>query len=46
VTLKHLKAATNLAENLSLPPLFTLENAEMPRHLLPQGELRPTSPTS
>jgi Pyridoxal-dependent decarboxylase conserved domain len=41
VTLKHPKAAESSAESLSLPPLFTLESAEMPRNLLPEGELPP-----
>ena len=41
MTLKHPKAAQSSAATLSMPPLFTLEGAELPRHLLPEGELPP-----
>ena len=41
MTLKHPKAPAASSESLSVPPLFTLESAEVPRHLLPEGELPP-----
>jgi glutamate decarboxylase len=41
VALKHPKAQESSAENMSVPPLFTLASADLPRHLLPEGELPP-----
>jgi glutamate decarboxylase len=41
VTLKHPKAPESASESLSVPPLFTLESAELPRNLMPEGELPP-----
>ena len=41
MTLKHPKAPQSSAATLSMPPLFTLEGAEVPRHRLPDGELPP-----
>jgi glutamate decarboxylase len=41
VALKHPKAPESSAESMSVPPLFTLASAELPRHLLPEGELPP-----
>jgi glutamate decarboxylase len=44
VTLKHPKAPEASAESLSVPPLFTLESMEVPRHLLPERQLPPDVP--
>jgi hypothetical protein len=41
VTLKHPKARATSPESLSVPPLFTFESTEVPRHLLSEGELPP-----
>jgi len=41
MTLTHPKAANRLAEELAPQPLFGLENARIPRHELPEGELPP-----
>jgi len=41
VTLKHPKAPATANENLSVPPLFTLETTSIPRHALPEGQLSP-----
>ena len=39
--LKHPKIPTASAESLSVPPLFTREGAEVPRHALPPDQLPP-----
>ena len=41
MTLTHPKTRTRLAEELALRPLFGLEEATIPRHELPEGELPP-----
>jgi glutamate decarboxylase len=41
VTLKHPKAPVASPQSLSVPPLFTLESTEVPRHLLPGSQLSP-----
>jgi glutamate decarboxylase len=41
VALKHPKGPAASAESLSVPPLFTRERAEVPRHLLPEAQLPP-----
>ena len=39
--LKHPKVPAASAESLSVPPLFTREGAEVPRHALPEEQLPP-----
>ena len=41
MTLKHPKVPATSGESLSVPPLFTRESAEVPRHLLPEQQLPP-----
>jgi glutamate decarboxylase len=41
LTLKHPKAAETTADTLSVPPLFTIESGEVPRHVMPDEELPP-----
>ena len=41
MTLKHPKAAESASDSLSVPPLFTVESGEVPRHTMPDGELPP-----
>jgi glutamate decarboxylase len=41
LTLKHPKAAETTTDTLSVPPLFTLESGDLPRHAMPDGELPP-----
>jgi glutamate decarboxylase len=41
VSLTHPNSSSRLAEELSLRPLFGLEEAKIPRHKLPDGQLPP-----
>ncbi len=41
MTLKHPKGPTARTGDISVPPLFTLDAATVPRHELPAGELPP-----
>ena len=41
MTLKHPKATAASTDSLSVPPMFTRDSGEVPRHELPQGELPP-----
>jgi len=41
VALKHPKVPTASADSLSVPPLFTRESAQVPRHELPPDQLPP-----
>jgi glutamate decarboxylase len=41
VTLKHPKGPPTRNGDISVPPLFTLDSATIPRHELPPGELPP-----
>ena len=41
MALKHPKGPAASAESLSVPPLFTRERAEVPRHQLPEAQLPP-----
>ena len=39
--LKHPKAPASSTESLSVPPLFTRESADVPRHQLPRLQKQP-----
>ena len=41
MALKHPKVPAVAADTLSVPPLFTREDTDVPRHALPEGQLPP-----